>query len=500
MFEIIVMSVRVLSDLEPKIVWEIFEEITKVPRPSKKEERIIKWVKQWAKDNKIACKEDGVGNLLLSRKATKGKEKVPTLVLQGHTDMVCQKASNSSVDCEKDPLDVRTDGKIVYAEGTSLGADNGIGIAIGLAVLVSDDIECGPLEVLLTVDEETGLTGALKLRKGFFTGDYLLNIDSETLGEITISSAGGGDTLLVIPAEKTSVKGYKGLRLIISGLQGGHSGIDIDKARLNAIKIGVDALTRVYDYLEEKRDENTKLVISDMSGGTVRNAIPRDFSCDFLVPRSYLNIIIKILNSWKKNSSSTLKEFEPNINIEMKEIKEKTALSAEKTEKIISLLTELHHGVITHSKEIEGLVQTSNNLATVKTLEDKVEIAVSTSSSVDIELKQAREKVKQLGESFGAKVSFSDAYPGWKPNLDSPFLNMIRSNYEKVLEEEVKMKAIHAGLECGLFMKTNPNLNVSSIGPTIRNAHSTEEYVEIESVKVIWEVVKRIIASMKELP
>ncbi len=183
----------------------------------------------------------------------------------------------------------------------------------------------------------------------------------------------------------------------------------------------------------------------------------------------------------------------------MKEIKTKEALSAEQTTKIISLLTELHHGVISHSEEIEGLVQTSNNLATVKTLDNEVEIAISTRSSVDIELKQAREKIKQLGESFGAKASFSDAYPGWKPNLDSPFLNLIRSNYEEVLEEEIKMKAIHAGLECGLFMKTNPNLNVSSIGPTIRNAHSTEEYVDVESVKEIWEVVKKVITSMKDL-
>jgi dipeptidase D len=413
--------------------------------------------------------------------------------------MVCQKAVDSEVDCEKDPLDIRTDGKKVYAEGTSLGADNGIGIAISLAALVSEDLTHGPLEVLMTVDEETGLTGALKLKKGFFTGDYLLNIDSETLGEITISSAGGGDTILTLPTEKGSVKNRKGFRLAISGLQGGHSGIDIDKDRLNAIKIGVDALRRVEDYLNEKRDENLKLLISSISGGTVHNAIPSDFTCDFLVPKGYQNLVLKVLSNWRDFSKSTLKELEPNAKIEIAEIKGKETFSAVQTANILELITEMHHGVISHSNKVEGLVQTSNNLATVKTLDDKVEIAVSTRSSVDAELKQVRERVKQLGESLGAEVSFTEAYPGWTPNLESPFLKMVKRNYEEVLENEVEMKAVHAGLECGLFMKTKPNLNISSIGPTIRNVHSTEEYVEVESVRVIWKVVKKIILSMEEL-
>lgn len=493
------MSNKVLIDLNPQIVWSIFEEITKIPRPSKKEEKIRAWIRKWAITNNVACKEDEVGNLLLSKKATPGKEKVPTLVMQGHSDMVCQKSSDSKVDCEKDPLEIRTDGKIVYAEGTSLGADNGIGIAIGLAALVSKDLEHGPLEVLLTVDEETGLTGALKLKKGFFTGDYLLNIDSETLGEITISSAGGGDTILTIPTESITVKGWKGFRLDISGLQGGHSGIEIDKDRLNAIKVGVDALTRVQDYLEEKRDKNVKLLISNISGGSVRNAIPSEFSCDFLVPKSYHSMVLKVLNHWMKLSNSTLKELEPKAKIEVKGIKGENAFSAEQTAKVVSLLTELHHGVISYSNEIQGLVQTSNNIAVVKTSADNVEIEVSTRSSADEELEQVREKTKKLGEALGAEASLTEAYPGWRPNLESRFLNMIKRNYEEVLEKEVELKAIHAGLECGLFMKMNPKLNVFSIGPTIRNVHSTEEYVEIESVKIVWKVVKKIIKSMENL-
>jgi len=493
------MSANTLSNLDPQIVWGIFEEITKTPRPSKHEEKIVAWIKEWAKEHKIACKEDSVGNLLLSMKATKGKEKAPTLVLQGHTDMVCQKDSDTKVDCEKDSLIVKTDNKIVYAEGTSLGADNGIGVAIALAALLDEDLEHGPLEVLLTVDEESGLTGALKLKQGFFTGEYLLNIDSEDIGKITISSAGGGDTILSIPVETVTAKGWKGIRIAIKGLQGGHSGVDIDKKRLNAIKVGVDALTRVQDYLKAKESKNNELALSTISGGTVHNAIPRDFSCDFLVNKEYKGIILKLLKQWKRFALSTMKDMEPNISIEITEIKADQAFTAKQSGDIISLLFELHHGVVSYSKEIEGLVQTSNNLASVKTVENKVEILVSTRSSVDEELVQAREKAKQLGERFSAKVELAESYPGWRPDLESPFLKIVKSNYEEVLGKEVELKAIHAGLECGFFLKINPKLQVTSIGPTIKNAHSTQEYVEIESVQKIWKVVKGVIRSMDKL-
>ncbi len=492
---------KVLASLEPQIVWSIFEEITKIPRPSKKEEKIRSWIKIWAKENKIKVKEDRVGNLLLSKKVSTGKEKSPTLVFQGHLDMVCQTAPDSKADCEKDSLIILTDGKLVYAEGTSLGADNGIGIVLGLAALIDEELEHGPLEVLLTVDEETGMTGALRMKKGFFTGDYLLNLDSEVLGEITISSAGGGDTILTIPVEKISVKGWKGIRLEISELLGGHSGMEIDKRRLNAIKVGVDALTKVQDYLEKQEEKNAKLLLSNISGGTVLNAIPGEFTCDFLVPKGNKAMVLKVLNHWKRTAGSMMKEFEPKIKIEISEIKLKDAkgFSAEQTADICSLISELHHGVISMSSEIEGLVQTSNNLAVVKTLADRVEISVSTRSSVDEKLNEAREKIKILGESLGAEVSLTETYPGWKPDLDSPFLKMVKENYEEVLGKEVKLEALHAGLECGMFLKLNPKLSVSSIGPTIKNVHTTEEYVEVESVAIIWEVVKKIIGSMENI-
>jgi len=304
-----------------------------------------------------------------------------------------------------------------------------------------------------------------------------------------------------LPVENISVKGWKGIRIEVSGLQGGHSGIEIDKNRLNAIKVGVDALTRIQDYLEKQEDRNAKLLINDISGGTVLNAIPFEFSCDFLVPKGNKDMVLKVLKHWKKYASSTMKNLEPKIVIDISEIKQKNVkgFSAEQSANICLLLSELPHGMISMSSEIEGLVQTSNNLAVVKTLAGRVEISLSTRSSVDEELNEARNKVKSLGESFGAELSFAEAYPRWKPNLDSSFLKIVKEKYEEVLGKEVELKAIHAGLECGMFLKLNPNLSVSSIGPTIKNVYTTEEYVEVESVLIIWEIVKKIISSIENM-
>ncbi|MHA1532741.1 MAG: hypothetical protein ACTSR6_12170 [Candidatus Heimdallarchaeota archaeon] len=269
------MSDRTLEQLEPNLVWQIFKEFTKVPRPSKKETKIRKWVKDWASENNIKIKEDKTGNLLLSKDAAPGCKKFPTLILQAHLDMVCQKQPNVVIDFEKDPINAIVDGDNVRADGTSLGADNGIGMAIGLAALITPDLKHGPLEILLTVDEETGLTGAFALEAGFFSGKYLLNIDSEEVGKITISSAGGGGTDFVFNSIlENKSKSHKSIKLIISGLKGGHSGVDIDLPRLNAIKLGIDALL----------EQQESILLNSLNAGSVRNAIPRDFECIILVP------------------------------------------------------------------------------------------------------------------------------------------------------------------------------------------------------------------------
>jgi len=483
------MSDRTLEQLEPNLVWQIFKEITKIPRQSKKEEKIRKWVKNWASKNNIKIKEDKTGNLLLSKDAAPGCKSFPTLILQAHLDMVYQKHLHVDIDFENDPINAIIEGDIVRADGTTLGADNGIGMAYGLAALISPNLGHGPLEVLLTVDEETGLTGAFALKAGFFSGKYLLNIDSEETGKITISSAGGGGTDFVYKSNLEKKPNYKSIKLFISGLMGGHSGVDIDLPRLNAIKLGIDALLEHQDTI----------LLNSMNAGSAHNAIPRDFECIVLVSENERRDFLKKLKQWRKNTLEIARKSEPKVNIEISEVDEKLAFNSETTKAVLNLLLDINHGPLTYSKEIVGLVQTSSNLAVVKTTDKKVSIHVSTRSSVNEELEEVRNKLEEIGKKFGAKVINDEAYPGWKPNPESPFLKLVKSKYEEVFEDTVELEAIHGGLECGLFVSLDPELQVTSIGPNIHNAHSPDEYIEIKSVKIIWDVVVKIIENMNQL-
>nr|NHJ85059.1 aminoacyl-histidine dipeptidase [Asgard group archaeon] len=442
--------------------------------------------KEWAKKNNVKVKEDKVGNILLFKEATKGYEKYPTIILQGHLDMVCQKEPNVKINFENDPIKAYVKDNIVTAEGTSLGADNGIGVSYALAAISSEELQHGPIEVLLTVDEETGLTGAFGLMPGFFSGKYLLNLDSEDLGTITISSAGGGGTDFYMPIKLEDKSDYRGLKLTITGLTGGHSGTDIDLPRLNAIKIGVDALLHVKEFI----------LLRNLSGGSAHNAIPRDFECQFLMPNNELKTVLKKLDNWKKSTLKIAKLTEPKIKIEIAKDDNTKAFDSDKTKAIIDLLDEIHHGPHTYSKEIVGLVQTSSNLATINTTEKEVSVHVSTRSSVVEELEEVRKKLVTLGENHNIKAKLDEAYPGWKPNLDSKFLNLVKKSYEEILTKPVKLLAIHAGLECGLFKAIDPEIQMAALGPNIRNAHSPDEYVEIDSVKVIWDIVTKVIENM----
>jgi dipeptidase D len=485
------MAIEKISNLEPKIVWEIFEQITQVPRPSKKEEKIRAWVKEWAKKNDVEVKkEDKVGNLLLAVGATKGCEKYPTLIIQAHLDMVCQKTPDYEIDFENDPLITEIKDDLVIARGTTLGADNGIGMAFGLAALIDKDLKHGPIEVLLTVDEETGLTGALAIKKGFFSGKYLLNVDSEAIGKITISSAGGGDTNFSIPISKKKYKEHIAFEIKISGLSGGHSGVDIDLPKLNAIKVGVDALLNI---------PSDNFVLNRLNGGSAHNAIPRDFQFVFLVPSKEKQNALSSLKSWKKKTIEISKEIEKSIEITIKEVEEDTGFTKEQTKAIIGVLEEINHGPLTYSKEIVGLVQTSSNLAVVKEEDKAVNINVSTRSSDNEELEKVRVELTTIGEKYGAKVTLEEAYPGWKPQPDSPFLHLVKKHYQEVTQSDIKLEAIHAGLECGLFVALDADLQVASIGPNIGNAHSPDEYLEIASVDILWNVIKKIIENMGSL-
>ena len=484
------MEKRILDELEPKIVWNVFEDITKIPHPSKKEGKICHWIKEWAKKYNVSMKKDEIGNILLTEEATPGCEEYPTLVLQAHMDMVCQKSSETKIDFDNDPLKIKIVDDYVTAEGTTLGADNGIGMAYGMAAVISKDINHGSLEVVLTVDEETGLTGAFEMQKGFFSGKYLLNLDSETLGEITISSAGGGDTHYGLPVNREEKKGWKAIRVSVDGLKGGHSGMDIHLPRLNAIKVVITGIL----HLKNKMD----LLVSSINGGSVHNAIPREVVCDLSVPKEKRDEAVKVLEEWKMKTLSE-EQNEQGMRIAISKIDETNTLTKEQSNSICSLLHEIPHGPISFSKEIEGLVQTSNNLAVVKSSEDKIDIFLSSRSSINEELEELREKLKILGEKYGADVTQEEAYPGWKPDLDSPFLALVKSSYEEILKKEVSLKAIHAGLECGLLLRLDPELQVVSIGPEIKDVHTPNELVYIKSVETVWNVVRKIIENMGAL-
>ena len=477
-----------MNKLEPEIVWNIFEDITRIPRPSKKEGKIRQWVKKWAKEHEVPVKEDNIGNILLIGKATHGYESYPTLALQAHMDMVCQKTKETKIDFESDPLKIKIMNDKVTADGTSLGADNGIGMAYGMAAIISKNIKHGPLEVVLTIDEETGLTGAFGIEPGFFSSKYLLNIDSIGIGEITISSAGGVETQYTLPVILEKRKDRKAIRLAISGLASGHSGVDIHLQRLNAIKVVLAGLLELKDM---------DLLISRFDGGSIWNAIPKEAECNFLVPADKKDEAIEILEKWRTLTEE--QKNEPNMKIVLSEIDETQSYTKKQSEYICDLLLKIPHGPISWSKQIKKFVQTSNNLAIVKSREDKFEITLSSRSSVNKELEEFQNKLKLIGEEHGAEVKQSARYPGWQTNSESPFVALVKSSYESILKKEIALKAIHAGLECGLFSKLDPELQICSIGPEIKNPHTPDEIVDIKSVGIVWNTICKIIENMNTL-
>jgi len=481
---------EVLSELEPKIVWGIFKEITKIPRCSGKEQKIQEWIKKWAEENGVSFKQDGVGNILLTREAAPECENFPILVLQAHQDMVCEKTAESPHNFDTDPISVKVKEDTVAADGTTLGADNGVGIAIAMAMLIDPNLKRhGKIEALLTVEEETGLTGAVKMQKGFFTGKRMMNLDSEEQGIIIIGSAGGGGTQYVIPVEFEEVKGWKGIKLEIDGLLGGHSGVDIHLPRINANKLLGEGLKAV--------KEEIPLRIVRIEGGTRGNAIARSAHCDFLVPEDKAEKVMRLLEKWKIKTEKEKKSIEKEMKIRFSEIPVGRSFSEEKTCSVIGIITEVHHGPFSWSKDIEGLVQTSNNLGIVRTEKDKVIVSVSSRSSDIEDLVKDQAILKSLGEKYGAEISQSPGYPGWKADVKSSFLKLVAKTYEEVLGEKAKITAIHAGLECGFISRLDPELKVVSVGPTIRYPHSPQEFVYIDSVGVVWRLVKAVAEELK---
>ena len=481
------MEERVLGKLKPKIVWNIFEDVSQIPRESKKEEKIRKWVKKWADKHKISWREDSVGNLLLSVEASTGCEDFPGVILQGHLDMVAQKNPDSPHDFDNDPIPIKIEEDFVTAEGTTLGADNGIGVAIALAAIEDPSLQHGPIDVLLTVDEETGLTGAFGLDKNFLRHKYLLNLDSEDEGKITVSSAGGGDTKFTIPFNRESKSSLIGFTLTIGGLKGGHSGVDIHKNRFNALKVLTEGLVNIRQKVED-------FYICSIHGGSAHNAIPRNAYCEFLVDNP--EGVREIFDDWKRQIKSYEKN-EPKISVNLQETSLNTFIAS--TNAVITLLYEVPHGPLAYSNEIDDLVETSNNLALIKTTLDSIEIITSTRSSCDEELHRVRSELKDLGERVGAEVIQESSYPGWHPELDSLLLNLTKQEYEREYGQKVELKAVHGGLETGLFKGIDPELQLVSIGAKIKDAHSPQERVYIESVDLIWRTVRAVLSNVNQL-
>lgn len=481
-----------LSKLTPQSLWENFAKICSIPHPSKHEDEIVAYLLEWAKKHNIKAVKDEVGNLILSKPATKGMENRKGVILQGHIDMVPQKNSDKVHDFTKDPIEpiIGNDGW-VRANGTTLGADNGIGCAAAMSVLEATDIEHGPIEVLITIDEETGMTGAFGLKPGYLKGDILINLDSEDEGELYVGCAGGLDASVELgyKEEKTPAD-TKAFKISVTGLKGGHSGMDIDTGRANANKVMIRLL--------RKSIKDFGLRLSSIEGGSLRNAIPREAFATVVVPNQHVekfNTFVKDFFTVVKNEFSNV---EPDITVEITPIDLPSTVIDEKSGlNLINVVYGLPNGVMRMSDSMENLVETSVNLAIVKTEKGVAEIKSLIRSSVDTAKEAVGEKMTAIIELAGGKITLSGAYPGWKPNMKSPILKTMQETYQKMYGRIPEIKAIHAGLECGLLGAVYPNWDMISFGPTIRNPHSPDERVHIESVGKFWDY---LVETLKNIP
>lgn len=479
-----------MKNLEPKLVWNYFYEITQIPRPSKKEDKIRDYLLNFAVQNDLSTKRDEAGNVLITKPATPGYENEKTIILQAHMDMVCEKNSDVIFDFENDPIQTFVEDGWLKAKGTTLGADNGIGMALMLAVLDSQELQHPKLECLFTTDEETGLTGAFALSENLLTGNVLINLDSEDDGEIFVGCAGGIDTKAYFnyKTEKTP-KEYFAFSIKASGLMGGHSGDDINKNRANANKL----LTRILWAIHQKMD----LRLIEFNGGNLHNAIPREAKALACIPYSEKENVRVIFNNIVSDLETENLATEAKMRIELhSEEKTTESLTSEDTKKLLAALYACPHGIKKMSLDIPDLVETSTNLASVKMKEgNQILVVTSQRSSVESAKYDIANQVESVFKLAGCVVTHGDGYPGWTPNLDSNILKISKNSYKKLFDVEPKVKAIHAGLECGLFLEKYPYLDMISIGPTMRGVHSPDERLEIETVGKSWEWLKDMIAT-----
>jgi len=479
-----------LSTLEPQGIWSQFSEILQVPRPSKKEGKIIAWLENFARKHVLDLKKDEIGNILISKPASKGYESHQTIVLQSHVDMVCEKNSDTKHDFENDPILTFIDGEWLKTHGTTLGADDGIGMAAALAILADTNLKHGPLECLFTVDEETGLTGAFNLQTGFFSGKTLINLDSEDDEEILIGCAGGIGTVAKFTIQYFENKTHtSAFELKISGLNGGHSGDDINKGLANANKI----LVRIINESFSKFD----LRLSFLDGGNLHNAIAREARAILNLNQNEVADFKMFINSIFEEIKKEFNVTETNLKIELTPSNTSEKVYSDAFQKtIIQALVVCPHGVHSMSRTIENLVETSTNLASIKTIENELVVTTSQRSSYEPSKNDIAEQVAIVFQMAGAKVSHNEGYPGWAPNVNSALLKTACDVFETLFAHKPQIKAIHAGLECGLFLEKYKELDMISIGPTMRGVHSPDERLHIPSVTKFWNFLTGILEKL----
>lgn len=464
-----------LQGLKPELVWKYFAEISRIPRPSKHEEKMTAYVLETAKKLGLEARKDASGNVVARKPASKGRERAAMIALQGHLDMVAEKNADKVHDFMKDPLELVVKGNVLMANGTTLGADNGIAVATNLAIMEDRTLEHGPLEFLFTVDEETGLTGANNLEPGFLASKTLLNLDSEEEGAIYVGCSGGRDSvarwaLSTEPATADTVA----VELSVKGLKGGHSGLEIDKNRGNAIKI----INRVILRIEGAR-------LATLQGGNKRNAIPREATALLYVPKKLLQKTERTVREMQSVIRAELASVDPDLAIGAMLLtgsKKGKVLKRTLQKRICGTIAALPHGVIKMSSDIPGLVETSTNVAVVNTSKKDIMLGTSQRSSVTSELEEIQQTVATIMEFGMAQAELSDGYPGWKPNLQSPILKLARTTYKDLYKKEAEIKAIHAGLECGIIGEKYKGMDMISFGPTMEGVHSPDEKLHIDTV------------------
>ena len=481
-----------IRKLDPEPLWNFFHEITQIPHPSKKETRIVEYVVKFGKEHKLETVVDKVGTDIIRKPPTKGMEKRKGVILQTHLDMVPQKNNDKKHDFEKDPIQTIIDGDWVKADGTTLGSDNGIGVAAALSVLASKNLRHGPVEGLFTIDEETGMTGVFGLKKGLLKGDILLNLDSEDENELCVGCAGGMDISATkkYKEEKAPAR-MAAYRITAKGLKGGHSGVDIALGRANSNKL-------MFRFLMQA-ESDFAVRLSEAAGGNLRNAIPRESYAILLVSAAKAKAFEKFIKGYEKMYRSEFADTEPDLSFSCKKCDVPAKVMARQDQyRIIRAVFACPNGVQRMSQAVKGLVETSNNMAIVKCMKGKFEVHNLCRSSVNTSKESTAWRIAAVFHLIDAKINMTGGYPGWKPNMNSPILAGMSKIYRKMFGKEPDIKAIHAGLECAIIGGTYPNLDMISFGPTIKFPHSPDEKVNIPSVKKFWDFLCKTLEEVTE--